>query len=158
MEVEEGHGRIEWRAIKAITVTASQMGFPYAVQLARLDRIRSHKKTGKQEVQTVWVITSLDARHADTARLLELVRQYWSIENGLHYRLDVSANEDKCRVSHPVSATVYGILRRAVVGEYRAWARRQPKKRDRTMPTFKEKMGRRVNLAIRYATGMASAL
>lgn len=158
MEVEEGHGRIEWRAIKAITVTAAQMGFPYAVQLARLDRIRYHKNSGKQEVQTVWVITSLDAKRADTARLLDLVRQYWSIENGLHYRLDVSANEDKCRVSHPVSATVYGILRRAVVGEYRAWARCQPKKRDRTMPTFKEKMGRRVNLAIRYATGMASAL
>jgi hypothetical protein len=84
--------------------------------------------------------------------------QYWSIENGLHYRLDVSASEDKCRVSHPVSATVYGILRRAVVGEYLAWAPRQPKKRNRTMPTFKGKMSRRVNLSIRYATGMASAL
>ena len=81
-----------------------------------------------QEVETVWIITSLTADQADAARLLELVRLYWTIENGTHYRLDVSAGEDQCRVRHPVSVTVFGILRRAVQGEYRAWARRQLKK------------------------------
>jgi hypothetical protein len=158
MEVEEGHGRIEWRAIEVIKVAPSQMGFPHAAQLARLDRWRFDKKTAKLEVETVWILTSLDANGANAARLLELVRQYWSIENGLHYRLDVSAKEDACRVRHPVSATVYGILRRAVIGEYRAWARGQPKVRDRSFPTFKETMSRRINLVVRFATGMVSAL
>jgi hypothetical protein len=32
-----------------------------------------------------------------------LVRQYWSIENGTHYPLDVSAGEDRCHVRHPVA-------------------------------------------------------
>ena len=130
------------------------MGFPHVSQVARLDRIRE-LKSGQQQVETVWIITSLDASEASLARLLALARQYWSIENGTHYRLDVSAGEDQCRVRHPVAATVLGILRRAVQGEYRAWARRQPKARDRTYPTFKAIMNRRVNLIIRTITGVA---
>jgi hypothetical protein len=133
------------------------MGFPHVAQLARVDRIRE-LSNGKQEVETVWVITSLSADKADAQRLLELVRQYWSIENGLHYRLDMSAGEDGCRVRHPVAATVLGILRRAVQGEYRAWARRQARARDSTGPAFAEKMGRRINLVMRYVTGEASRL
>src|SRR2546423_3839646 len=107
--VEKGHGRIEWRGIQVKDVIPAQMGFPHVAQIARVDRIRELRK-GKQEVETVWVITSLSADKADAARLLELVRQYWSIENGLHLRLDVSAGEDRCRVRHPVSATVLGIF------------------------------------------------
>lgn len=128
------------------------MGFPHAAQWARLDRIRE-LKSGRQEVETVWLVTSLGADKADAARLLELARQYWSIENGTHQRLDVSGGEDRCRVRHPVAATVLGILRRGVQGEYRAWARRQRKARDSTCPAFLEKMSRRVNLVLRYLLG-----
>jgi len=128
------------------------VGFPHVVQLARIDRIREIKG-GKQEVETIWIITSLRADQADAARLLELARLYWSIENGTHYPLDVSAGEDQCRVRHPISVTVLGILRRAVQGEYRAWARGQPRKRDRTFPTFRDKMSRRLNHVISLAAG-----
>jgi hypothetical protein len=51
-----------------------------------------------------------------------------------------------------------GILRRAVQGEYRAWARHQRKARDSTCPAFLEKMGRRVNLVVRYLIGEVSKL
>ncbi len=128
------------------------MGFPHVLQLARLDRIRQ-LSAGRQEVETVWLMTSLSLEQANAARLLELARQYWSIENGTHYRLDVSAGEDRCRVRHPVATTVLGILRRAVQGEYRAWARRQRKAPDSTCPAFQEKMSRRLNLVIRYLIG-----
>jgi len=149
--VERGHGRIEWRGIAVKEVTPAQMGFPHAAQVARLDRIRE-LKSGRQEVESVWIVTSLTAEQADPERLLELARQYWSIENGTHYPLDVSAGEDRCRVSHPVAATTLGILRRAVQGEARAWARRQPRKRDRTCPTFLAKMSRRPGQVIRLLT------
>jgi len=95
------------------------MGFPHVLQLARLDRIRQ-LSPARQEADTVWLLTSLSPERADVARLLELARQYWSIENGTHHRLDVSAGEDRCRVRHPVATTVLGIFRRAVQGEYRA--------------------------------------
>ena len=84
--------------------------------------------------------------------MAESARQYWSIENGTHYPLDVSAGEDRCRVRHPVAATVLGILRRAVQGEARAWIRRQPRARDRTCPTFLAKMSRRLGDVIRLIT------
>lgn len=129
-------------------MTPAQMGFPHVAQVARIDRIRE-LKGGRQEVETVWIVTSLTAEEADLERLLELARQYWSIENGTHYPLDVSAGEDRCRVRHPVAATTLGILRRAVQGEARAWARRQHRKRDRTCPTFLAKMSRRCGHVIR---------
>jgi hypothetical protein len=151
MEVEQGHGRIEWRGIRVREATPTQMGFPHVAQVARLDRIRE-LKGGRQEVETVWLITSLTAAQADAAQLMELARQYWSIENGTHYPLDVSAGEDRCRVHEPVAATVLGILRRAVQGESRAWIRRQSRARDRTCPTFFAKMSRRIGLIIRSIT------
>ena len=138
-------------------MTPEQMGFPHVAQLARLDRIRQLKR-GKEEVETVWIISSLGPEKADAARLLELARQYWSIENGTHHRLDVSAGEDRCRVRHPVATTVLGILRRAVQGEYRAWARRQRRARDSTCPAFLEKMSRRIDLVLRYLLGDVSRL
>jgi hypothetical protein len=155
--VDKGHGRLEWRGIEVKDATPEQMGFPHAAQVARIDRIRE-LNGGKQEVETVWVVTSLTAQQADAARLLGLVRLYWSIENGTHYPLDVSAGEDRCRVRHPVAVTVLGILRRAVQGEYRAWARAQPRKRDRTFPTFRDRMSRRVNLTVRFITNSATNL
>jgi len=127
------------------------MGFPHVAQVARIDRIRE-LKGGRQEVETVWIITSLTADRADEARLLELARQYWTIENGTHYPLDVSAGEDRCRIRHPVAATVVGLLRRVVQGEARAWARRQARARDRTCPTFFAKMSRRLGLVIQGLT------
>jgi len=149
--VDKGHGRIEWRGIEVREVTPTQMGFPHVAQVARIDRIRQ-LRDGRQEVETIWIITSLTAAQADAARLLELARQYWSIENGTHYPLDVSAGEDRCRVRHPVAATVLGILRRAVQGEARAWIGRQPRARDRTCPTFLAKMNRRLGEVIRLIT------
>ena len=148
---------MEWRGIKVRAITPEQMGFPHVAQLARVDRIRE-LANGRQEVETVWLITSLTPEQASAERLLELARQYWSIENGTHYRLDVSSGEDRCRVQHPVAVTTLGILRRAVQGEYRAWAARQRKARDSTCPAFQEKMSRRINLVVRYLSGEVSRL
>ena len=111
------------------------MGFPHARQLARVDRER-RLKHGKIETETVWLITSLSPEEASAERLLELARAYWGIENGTHRPLDTVSDEDRCRVRHPVAATVLGLFRRLLHGEARAWARRQTRARDRTLPTF----------------------
>jgi hypothetical protein len=150
LEVEKGHGRIEWRGIKVRPITPEQIGFAFVAQLCRLDRI-PELKSGRQEVETVWLITSLAPEKASQERLLELARQYWTIENGTHQRLDGSG-EDRCRVRHPVAATALGILRRAVQGEYRAWRKRQKQQRFSTCPAFLEKMSRRINFVIRFLT------
>ncbi len=69
LTVERGHGRIEWRGIAVKEVTPAQMGFPHVAQVARLDRIRE-LKGGRQEVETVWIVTSLTAEQAGLERLL----------------------------------------------------------------------------------------
>ena len=46
----------------------------------------------------VYGITSLTPKHADPLRLLELIRDHWSIENRLHYRRDGALAEDACQV------------------------------------------------------------
>lgn len=43
-------------------------------------------------------MTSLAPNEADADRLLSLARAHWGIENKLHWRRDVSMNEDRCRV------------------------------------------------------------
>jgi hypothetical protein len=41
-------------------------------------------KDGRQEVETVWIVTSLTAEQAHSERLLALARQYRSLEDGTH--------------------------------------------------------------------------
>ena len=49
---------------------------------------------GKTTVEVVHGITSLSRERADAARLLGLTRGHWGIENGSHYRRDVTLGED----------------------------------------------------------------
>lgn len=61
-------------------------------------------------------ITSLSASQASPKRLLGLIRQYWGIENGLHYRRDKSLHEDATRMCNPHQAQNLAVLNNLVVG------------------------------------------
>ena len=61
-------------------------------------RRREVLKTGKIQQDTVFLITNLDCQKASAERLLELKRQYWEIENKLHYRKDFVFNEDRSTI------------------------------------------------------------
>ena len=54
--------------------------------------------------EVVYGLTCLSAHEASPTRLLGLIRQYWSIENGLHYRRDKSLREDAIRMRNPNQA------------------------------------------------------
>jgi len=55
-------------------------------------------------------------RDADPLRLIELTRGYGGIENGLHYRRDVTLQEDATRRRHRQQAEVLAILNNLVIG------------------------------------------
>jgi predicted transposase YbfD/YdcC len=59
--------------------------------LVRIESERYHKATGKTERETRYYITSL---RPDAARLNRVIRQYWTVENKLHWVLDVGFSED----------------------------------------------------------------
>jgi predicted transposase YbfD/YdcC len=66
-------------------------------QVCRLTRQRIIR--GETTIETVYAITSLRADKADAARLLDLSRQHWGIENRLHYVRDVTWREDQARTN-----------------------------------------------------------
>ena len=73
---------------------------------------RTTKKTGKTSTETRLYITSLPP---DPARLARAVRAHWSIENNLHWTLDVTFREDQCRVRKDHAARNLAMIRRAVL-------------------------------------------
>jgi predicted transposase YbfD/YdcC/uncharacterized membrane protein YgcG len=52
----------------------------------------------KMSCETVLAVTALTPAHASPAFLLARNRDHWGIENGLHYRRDVSLGEDASRL------------------------------------------------------------
>jgi predicted transposase YbfD/YdcC len=66
-------------------------------------------------VETVYGITSLSVEEADATRLLELTRGHWAIENGLHYRRDVTLGEDGSRVRKGSAPQVMAALRNSII-------------------------------------------
>ena len=69
--------------------------------------------------EIVYGITSLPAAKAEAARLMALVRNHWSIENGLHYRRDVTFQEDACRMQSRTAAQVLAVLNNLTIGVIR---------------------------------------
>lgn len=96
--INKGHGRIEKRTLTSSSMLKDYLDWPYLEQVFKLERHFTYLKTGKVISETCYGLTSLTAAEADPARLLELSRTYWGIENGLHYRRDVSFKEDRCRL------------------------------------------------------------
>ena len=66
------------------------------VLVLRIERTREIK--GQISVEIAYFVTSLPVAEAGPERLLALARAHWGIENKLHWRRDVSMNEDRCRV------------------------------------------------------------
>ena len=63
--------------------------------------------------------TSLTVHQGDESQLLEIIRGHWSaIENGTHYRRDVTLGEDANRTAHRHGAAVLASLRNLANGIY----------------------------------------
>jgi predicted transposase YbfD/YdcC len=111
--VDKGHGRIERRAIRLTTVLTKHRGWKGLKQGFELTRERTEK--GKTTVEVVYGITSLSRGRADARRLLGLARAHWGIENGSHYRRDVTLGEDQSRVRTGSAPEVLAGLRNSII-------------------------------------------
>ena len=113
------HDRYEAR--RATVIRNTSLGtanrFPGVVALARItSRRRLHgKPAGKPSVRYYLLSKYLPAQ-----RLLQIVRGHWSIENQLHWVLDVVFGEDACRTRKNNGPENFAILRRAAVNLVRA--------------------------------------
>ena len=81
---------------------------------------RTHSTTGKVEEARRYFISSNSSLTAE--RLLELTRGHWSIENNLHWVLDVEFGEDQCRIRGRQCADNFSRLRRIALSMLKATA------------------------------------
>jgi predicted transposase YbfD/YdcC len=88
-----GHGRIEKRIIKAVTVTAG-LAFPHAAQAIQVTRRTRRPGTRTWRTQTSYAITSLTSAQARPDQLAGWIRGHWKIENCLHWVREVTFGED----------------------------------------------------------------
>jgi hypothetical protein len=72
--------------------------WPYLAQVFQVVRRVTHPHTGETSEEISYGVTSLQRTEVSPERLLHIVRAHWGIENGLHYRRDVTMHEDHSRV------------------------------------------------------------
>lgn len=68
---------------------------------------------------TASYVTSLTAGEADPARLAELIRRHWGIENRVHWVRDVTFDEDRCQVRTAAAPRVLATLRNLAISALR---------------------------------------
>ena len=104
---------MEIRALQCLEVSPSQVSFPGARLVARLEtRV---KRAGKWTREVVFLLSSLTLEQLEALGMLQLKRSYWMIESRLHHCLDMTMQEDLSRVRTPNSALVLGMIRRVVL-------------------------------------------
>lgn len=90
---ETSHDRVERRLCQIYNNgdygTDAQMGGGNT--MVCLTNTRTYIKTGRTTTEKHYYITSLPL---DSELIMDTIRKHWSIENNLHWQLDVSFNED----------------------------------------------------------------
>ena len=111
---DRGHGRVELRTLKAVTVAG--FGFPHAAQIIQVTGKVRDLHTRRWRTVTVYAVTSLSHQQAGPARLADLLRGHWAIENGLHWIRDVTFGEDASQIRTGTGPQVMACLRNLVIG------------------------------------------
>ena len=115
-KVNKSHGRIEQRTIMASNLLNEYLDWPHIAQVFRIERVIWHPQYGGKTRELVYGLTSLPPSRANPARVLTLTREYWGIENGLHYRRDVTFHEDQTRLTVGHAGHNMAILNNLVIG------------------------------------------
>jgi predicted transposase YbfD/YdcC len=112
----KGHGRLEQRSLTVSSQLQDFLDWPYLQQVFKLQRTLIVLKSGQVQEQLVYGCTSLSRDDITPQQLLTLIRSYWGIENGLHYRRDVTLHEDNTRMTKPNAGRVMACLNNLVLG------------------------------------------
>jgi predicted transposase YbfD/YdcC len=111
---DRAHGRVELRTLKAVTVRG--FGFPHTAQVIQVTRRVRDQRSRRWRTVVVYAVTSLAHAQASPARLADLIRGHWAIENGLHYVRDVTFAEDASQVRTGTGPQVMACLRNLAIG------------------------------------------
>jgi predicted transposase YbfD/YdcC len=115
-QVSKGHGRLETRTIFVSTLLNDYLDWSHLAQVFRLERVRWHPHYRGRTREIVYGLTSLSPVRFSPERLLRLTQAYWGIENGLHYRRDVTLHEDATRLTIGNAGHIMAAINNLVIG------------------------------------------
>ncbi len=109
---DESHGRPVRRRV-FVDPAAKDLeplhGWPDLSMVLAVETIRGVNGTGKVEAEIRYFLTSCGD---DPAVLVRAIRRHWSVENALHWVLDVIFREDDSRVRDRTAARNFALLRK----------------------------------------------
>lgn len=137
------HGRlVRWR-IQRVSVSPEEAGLCGCWQFLAVWRERQELRAGKvteQSEEYAFYCTSAASKQYSARQLLQAIRDHWgAIENGAHYRRDVSLGEDASRISGRTGAFVMATLRNLLLGLFELHQHRG-KTKARTFPGWRRKL------------------
>jgi predicted transposase YbfD/YdcC len=114
---DHGHGREEQRTVQVLPArgylsTAQLVMWLGVLSIVMVTRVVWCEATGKESLEVSYFLSSLPP-HA--RRIGSAIRGHWSIENGLHWVLDVVFREDARRVYDRTTAENVAFLNRLAV-------------------------------------------
>lgn len=113
-ESEKSHGRIETRTCKVLGninwLKARHIDWKNLTSIAKVISVRNVK--GIESITERYYISS---ESADAKKHLKKSRNHWSIENNLHWILDVQFNEDSCLIRKDNAAENMSAIRKLVL-------------------------------------------
>lgn len=121
VEWEKGHGRLDRRRLARVAVSPEEIGLcgcwqVIAVQRESLDLTQADTPPS---VEIGYYASSLSTAETEVGDLETILRGHWSaIENGTHYRRDVTLGEDANRTADRIGAAVLTTLRNLANGLY----------------------------------------
>jgi predicted transposase YbfD/YdcC len=112
---DDSHGRLVRRGVFVCpdaTSLEALRAWPGLRSVLAVESLRSVNGSGKVEAEIRYFLSSC---RDDPKVLIQAIRRHWTIENGLHWVLDVTFREDDSRVRDRTAARNLAILRKIAI-------------------------------------------
>jgi predicted transposase YbfD/YdcC len=141
IDYNKDHGRIESRkctVIDELKFLDDSSEWEGLQSIIKIETERQTVLTGKKVLEERYYISS---HKADAALLNNIIRDHWSIENKLHWVLDVVFSEDSSRKRMGNSATNFNIISKVALGliEKHEYKKNKSKRQRRIKAGFDHK-------------------
>lgn len=111
-DIDKGHGRIETRkctVVKDLSLIEESLNWKDLTSIIKIESKRLELITGNTTQETRFYISSCDH---NAKKFNTLIRKHWSIENNLHWSLDVNFSEDSSRIRKGYADQNFSVIRR----------------------------------------------